>query len=50
MDSLITAGRHIPAIAVMRERADRPKPGIHECVDLLDERATALRLEAGSPR
>ncbi|MFD4864158.1 hypothetical protein [Streptomyces sp. NPDC058412] len=43
MDRLITTGRNVQAILVMREYADGPQPGIHECVDLLDWRFTALR-------
>jgi len=44
VDRLITADRNVQANAVMRERAGLPRPGIHECVDLLDQRSTALRL------
>ncbi|MFH8625912.1 hypothetical protein ACH4A8_29175 [Streptomyces vietnamensis] len=43
VDRLITVGRNVQAILVMRECTDGPKPGIHECVDLLERRFTALR-------
>lgn len=43
VDRLITAGRNVQAILVMRECADGLKPGIPECADLLDWRFTTLR-------
>ncbi|MGP4087844.1 hypothetical protein [Streptomyces sp. KR55] len=43
VDGLIAAGRSVQAIAVMRECAGPPRPGLHECVDLLDQRFMALR-------
>ncbi|MGW7042178.1 hypothetical protein ACWGDT_05570 [Streptomyces avermitilis] len=43
VDGLVAAGRNVQAIAVMRERAGQPRPGLRECVDLLDQRFTALR-------
>ncbi|MFK0050080.1 hypothetical protein ACIQU4_39430 [Streptomyces sp. NPDC090741] len=47
VDRLITAGRNVQAVLVMRECADGLMPGIHECVDLLDWRFTALREASG---
>lgn len=47
VDRLVAGGRNVRAIAVMRERARAPKPGILECVDLLDQRFTALRAQGG---
>ncbi|WP_158713089.1 hypothetical protein [Streptomyces sp. NRRL S-1813] len=43
MDSLVSAGRNVHAIALMREHAGLPTPSLHECVDLLDQRFTVLR-------
>ncbi|MFJ9968333.1 hypothetical protein [Streptomyces avermitilis] len=43
MDSLVSAGRNVQAIAVMRERVGLPTPGLHECVDLVDQRFKVLR-------
>ncbi|MER5553944.1 hypothetical protein ABT001_20110 [Streptomyces sp. NPDC002793] len=37
VDSLVSAGWRVHAIAVMRERAGLPTPGLHECVDLVDQ-------------
>jgi hypothetical protein len=43
LDGLIAGGRHIQAIAVMRERAGLPQPELRDCVDLLELRAKCLR-------
>lgn len=43
LDSLVSAGRNVHALAVMREHAGLPTPSLHECVDLLDQRFTVLR-------
>lgn len=43
VDGLVSAGRHVQAIAVMRERVGLPTPGLHECVDLVDQRFKVLR-------
>jgi hypothetical protein len=43
VDSLVSAGRNVQAIAVMREHAGLPAPGLHECVDLVDQRFRVLR-------
>ncbi|MFJ9968746.1 hypothetical protein [Streptomyces avermitilis] len=43
VDSLVSAGRNVQAIAVMRERVGLPTPGLHECVDLVDQRFKVLR-------
>jgi hypothetical protein len=43
LDGLIAGGRHIQAIAVMRERAGLPQPELRACVDLLELRAKCLR-------
>jgi len=43
VDGLIAAGRNVQASAVMRERVGLPRPGLHECVDLLAQRFTVLR-------
>lgn len=43
VDQLVTAGRHIQAIALMRERAGLPRPDLRDCVDLLEQRASVLR-------
>ncbi|MCP2280012.1 hypothetical protein SAMN04244553_4798 [Nocardia amikacinitolerans] len=37
-DELIHSGRKIHAIQAVRESLPDPCPGIHECVDLLEER------------
>lgn len=42
VDALIADGRHIQAIALMRERG-LPQPDLRECVDLLELRASSLR-------
>ncbi|KOG85207.1 hypothetical protein [Streptomyces varsoviensis] len=44
VDRLIEGGRNIHAIVLMRERGGDPMPGIHECVDLLEQRCVRLRL------
>ncbi|MEW1691464.1 hypothetical protein ACIQOF_10370 [Streptomyces sp. NPDC091265] len=38
VDSLVSAGRMVDAIAVIREQAGLPTPGLYECVDLVDQR------------
>ncbi|GKQ40283.1 hypothetical protein [Streptomyces sp. A012304] len=43
VDGLIADGRHIQAIAVMREQAGLPRPELRDCVDLLELRARVLR-------
>jgi hypothetical protein len=43
IDELVAARRHIPAIALMRERAGPPRPELRDCVDLLEERARVVR-------
>ncbi|MGC9539728.1 hypothetical protein [Streptomyces sp. UG1] len=43
VDGLIAAGRSVQAIAVMRECAGLPRPGLHECVDLLAQRFAVMR-------
>ncbi|MFF5257040.1 hypothetical protein ACFY4K_34105 [Streptomyces leeuwenhoekii] len=43
VDELVVAGRHIQAIALMRERAGLPRPDLRDCVDLLELRAQVLR-------
>ncbi|MFJ4620792.1 hypothetical protein [Streptomyces sp. NPDC088812] len=43
VDSLVSSGRNVQAIAVTRERAGLPTPCLHECVDLLDQRFQVLR-------
>lgn len=43
VDSLVSAGRNVHALAVMHEHAGPPTPSLHECVDLLDQRFTVLR-------
>lgn len=43
VDELVAAGRHIQAIALMRERAGLPQPDLRDCVDLLEQRAQVLR-------
>ncbi|MGC5006694.1 hypothetical protein ACLQ2L_30395 [Streptomyces sp. DT203] len=43
VDSLVSAGRNMQAIAVMRERVGLPTPGLHACVDLVDQRFKVLR-------
>ena len=47
VDRLVSAGWNVRAIAVMRECAGLPAPGLHECVDLVDQRFRVLR--HGSP-
>ncbi|MGW1106091.1 hypothetical protein [Streptomyces sp. NPDC002540] len=48
VDSLVSAGRNVQAIAVMRERAGLPTPGLHACVDLVDQRFRLLRQGSAS--
>ncbi|MFD0167057.1 hypothetical protein ACFVJH_23350 [Streptomyces decoyicus] len=48
VDSLVSAGRNVHAIAVMREHAGLPTPGLHECVDLVDQRFRVLRQGSAS--
>ncbi|MFJ8629326.1 hypothetical protein [Streptomyces sp. NPDC093568] len=43
VDGLITDGRNIQAIQMMRERAGLPRPELRACVDLLALRAEILR-------
>ncbi|MDN3262518.1 hypothetical protein QWJ26_22485 [Streptomyces sp. CSDS2] len=43
VDRLVSAGRNVRAIAVMRDRAGLPMPSLHECVDLVDQRFSVLR-------
>ncbi|WP_053125992.1 hypothetical protein [Streptomyces ambofaciens] len=43
VDELVDAGRHIQAIALMRECTGLPRPDLRDCVDLLELRAQALR-------
>ncbi|MCX4510545.1 hypothetical protein OHA27_09535 [Streptomyces sp. NBC_01619] len=43
VDGLIADGRHVQAIAVMRERAGLPQSDLRECVDPLELRASSLR-------
>lgn len=42
VDRLITMKHNVQAVALMRDGAGEPTPGIHECVDLLVERSIAL--------
>lgn len=42
-DSVVSAGRNVQAIAVMRERVGLPTPGLRECVDLVNQRFKVLR-------
>ncbi|MGK5638184.1 hypothetical protein ACSNOK_07665 [Streptomyces sp. URMC 126] len=42
-DGLIVRGWNVHALAVIREHADEPRPSLHECVGLLDERAAFPR-------
>jgi hypothetical protein len=48
VDGLVSAGRSVQAVAVMRERAGLPAPGLHECVDLVDQRFRVLRQRSPS--
>ncbi|GAA3918977.1 hypothetical protein GCM10022244_30180 [Streptomyces gulbargensis] len=50
VDGLISAGRNVQAIAVIRESAGLPAPGLHECVDLVDQRFTRVRRGSASSR
>lgn len=43
VDALISAGRNVHAIAMVRECAGLPTPFLHECVDLVDQRFRVLR-------
>ncbi|GLF98640.1 hypothetical protein [Streptomyces yaizuensis] len=43
VDSLVSAGRNVHAIALIRERVDPPTPGLHACVDLVDQRFRVVR-------
>ncbi len=43
VDSLVVAGRNVQAIAVIRECAGLPRPSLHECVDVVDQRFSVLR-------
>ncbi|MFJ9590754.1 hypothetical protein [Streptomyces acidicola] len=48
VDSLVSAGRNVQAIAVMRERAGLPTPGLDACVDLVDQRFRVVRQGSAS--
>lgn len=48
VDDLVSAGRNVQAIAVMRERAGLPSPGLPECVDLVDQRSKVLQQGSAS--
>ncbi len=43
VDGLVSAGRNVQAVAVIRDRVGLPVPSLHECVDLVDQRFSALR-------
>lgn len=43
VDTLVSAGRNVQAIAVMREGVGLPTPGLYECVDLVDQRFKVLQ-------
>lgn len=43
VDSLVSAGRNVQAIALMRERAGPPTPHLHDCVDVVGQRFKVLR-------
>ncbi|MFF4102692.1 hypothetical protein [Streptomyces sp. NPDC001903] len=49
VDRLIAAERNVQAIVLMRERAELPRPGLRECVDVLNQRLTVLRERSASP-
>ncbi|MCM1969955.1 hypothetical protein [Streptomyces sp. G1] len=42
VDRLIAAERNVQAIVLMRECAELPRPGLRECVDVLNQRSTVL--------
>ncbi|GAA2339267.1 hypothetical protein Scani_18520 [Streptomyces caniferus] len=46
VDRLVSIGHNVQAIAAMREHAGLPQPSLPECVDLLDQRFTALRSDS----
>ncbi|MFE2056412.1 hypothetical protein [Streptomyces sp. NPDC059446] len=48
VDSLVSAGRNVQAIALMRERAGLPKPHLHDCVDVVGRRFRVLRQQPAS--
>lgn len=43
VDSLVSAGRNVQAIALMREHAGLPTPRLHDCVDAAGQRFSVLR-------
>ncbi|MGW0672778.1 hypothetical protein [Streptomyces sp. NPDC002746] len=49
VDRLISAGRNVQAIALMREHAGPPTPHLHECVDVVNQRFSVLRHRPASP-
>lgn len=42
VDRLISLNRNVQAVALMREDAGPPTPGIHTCVELLVRRSAEL--------
>ncbi|WP_371619894.1 hypothetical protein [Streptomyces sp. NBC_00454] len=49
VDRLIAAERDVQAITLMRERAELPRPGLRDCVDVLNQRFAVLRERSVSP-
>lgn len=49
VDDLVSAGRNVQAMIVMREHAGAPTPHLHECVDVVDQRFRVLRHRSASP-
>ncbi|MEU8762699.1 hypothetical protein [Streptomyces sp. NPDC048659] len=49
VDRRVAAERNVEAIALMCERAELPRPGLHECVGVLDQRFTVIRERSVSP-
>ncbi|MFD5547338.1 hypothetical protein ACFWJQ_11450 [Streptomyces goshikiensis] len=44
VDELITAGRNVQALKVMREYIGLPRPALWDCVEALQERADVLEV------
>ncbi|WP_066954259.1 hypothetical protein [Streptomyces lushanensis] len=43
VDRLVSAGRNVHAMALIREHAGLPTPHLHDCLDVVDQRFNVLR-------
>lgn len=44
LDALITSGRTVQAVKMMRECIGPPRPALWDCIEVLQERADALEV------